>query len=76
MAAGTALVRDKVSGRNTHTESLGTTAETFIQILKSQINTSLGECFFLFVFFLPFFHLIAFSRPLPMVIIHCSLSLL
>ena len=29
MAAGTTLVRDKVSGRNTHTESLGTTAETF-----------------------------------------------
>lgn len=29
MAAGSALVRDKVSGRNTHTESLGTTAETF-----------------------------------------------
>lgn len=29
MAAGTTLVRDKVSGRNTHSESLGTTAETF-----------------------------------------------
>lgn len=24
-----ALVRDKVSGRNTHTESIGATAETF-----------------------------------------------
>lgn len=29
MAAGTIIVRDKVSGRNTHTDSLGTTAETF-----------------------------------------------
>lgn len=44
-----------------------------IQILKSQINTSLGEWVY---FFTPFFHLIAFSRPPPMVIIHCSLSLL
>lgn len=29
MAAGTTVVRDKVTGRNTHTESLGRTAETF-----------------------------------------------
>lgn len=29
MAAGAILVRDRVSGRNTHTESLGTTVKTF-----------------------------------------------
>lgn len=29
MAAGTVLVRDRVSGRNTHTKSLGMTAKTF-----------------------------------------------
>lgn len=68
MAAGIALVRDKVRGRNTHTESIGNHRN--IKIPKSQINTSLGEWGDFF------FHLIAFNRPPPMVIIHRSLSLI
>lgn len=39
------------------------------QISNKHLSRGLG-CVF------PFFHLIAFSRPPPMVIIHCSLSLL
>lgn len=62
---GRQLVRDKVSGRNTHTASLGTTTETFKSSNLKQ--TSLEGKF-------SSFRLIAFSGPSTMVIIHCSLS--